>query len=328
MPFEPLTQSKTHIEQRFTAALHQIEKELNHHFARYIVRPALSKLKSIISGLNFSTLRKSVVISVSPFQEQVYYLNVPLKEKVVVGRVISARELVQLKKDERRYLLLILDHDKADLYLGQQHQLTPLLHNSARQEAIPAVAQNPMPVQEKPTKVCASTFLKSVDDGLHILQQAYQLPLLVMGRKNQLELFSQLTRNESYMTQLIEKEVLPHSKQGLHQVLQPFITIGWQRLYEKYLLLQLEHALSTGHIAVGVDEVWKAAHEKRTRLLVIEKDYAYPAYSAAGTNSLYTDDLQPVDVVDEAIETVLAGGGNVEFVEKGVLKDYLHMALI
>ena len=84
----------------------------------------------------------------------------------------------------------------------------------------------------------------------------------------------------------------------------------------------------------GINQVWKAASEKRGRLLVVEKNFIFPAQHGSSPDVIYNnDDLvqKPFyikDAVDDIIEKVLASGGDVEFVDEGILKDFSKIALI
>jgi len=96
--------------------------------------------------------------------------------------------------------------------------------------------------------------------------------------------------------------------------MQPYLK-DWQKIKEKDLLLQLERAMSKGKYTVGIKDVYKAASQKRGRLLIVEKNYFSPAFIGE------KDKLNPVeesmqnnliyikDVVDEIIEKVLENGG-------------------
>jgi len=79
---------------------------------------------------------------------------------------------------------------------------------------------------------------------------------------------------------------------------------------------------------------WKAALHKNCRLLVVEKDFVYPAYVNTNLNvghqigSFFNNPFYIKDAVDEVIEKILQNGGDAEFVENDVLTDYGRIALI
>jgi len=81
-------------------------------------------------------------------------------------------------------------------------------------------------------------------------------------------------------------------------------------------------------------DVWIEASNHKGRLLLVEKDYMYAAQYGGSKDSI-TWVSEPVknisfikDAVDDVMEKVLTDGGDVEFVDKGVLKQYGHIALV
>ncbi len=106
------------------------------------------------------------------------------------------------------------------------------------------------------------------------------------------------------------------------------------KLKERNLLLQIEAAKCRGQLAVGIQEVWNAAVEKKGKLLIAEKDILFPAQEAKvnhpvmATGYTQNNTLQDADVVYETIEKVLEDGGKIEFVENGRLRDYQQVVMI
>jgi ribosomal protein L7Ae-like RNA K-turn-binding protein len=78
------------------------------------------------------------------------------------------------------------------------------------------------------------------------------------------------------------------------------------------LLQQLDDARKTGKLAMGMKEVWNTATHRRGTLLLVEEDYP----------------VNSKEVIDDVIEKVLRSGGDVEFVQPGMLAAYQHIALI
>ena len=90
--------------------------------------------------------------------------------------------------------------------------------------------------------------------------------------------------------------------------------------------------MSVNRHASGIDQVWRAAFDKRCQTLLVETDFEYPAdlapqgdrllpYSGRGAAALD-------DAVDEVIERVLADGGEVFFYEPGVLDLHQRIAAV
>ena len=97
-------------------------------------------------------------------------------------------------------------------------------------------------------------------------------------------------------------------------------------------LARLDEAVSANRYASGVDQVWRAAFEKRCQMLLVETGFEHPAdvspqgdsllgYSGHGAAALD-------DAVDEVIERVIAAGGDVFFYDPGVLDLHQRIAAV
>src|SRR5262249_56019628 len=97
-------------------------------------------------------------------------------------------------------------------------------------------------------------------------------------------------------------------------------------------LVRLGEAVSANRHASGIDQVWRAAYEKRCQMLLVETGFEHPAdlapqsdrllpYSGRGAASLD-------DAVDEVIERVIADGGDVFFYDPGVLDLHQRIAAV
>ena len=67
--------------------------------------------------------------------------------------------------------------------------------------------------------------------------------------------------------------------------------------------------------------------------MVVEKDYVYAARLGGGADIIIPDDglnnaFYIKDAVDDVMQKVLENGGDVEFVDNGVLQNYGQVALI
>jgi hypothetical protein len=90
--------------------------------------------------------------------------------------------------------------------------------------------------------------------------------------------------------------------------------------------------VSLNRHASGIDQVWRAAYEKRCQVLLVETGLHHPAdvaperdrllaYSGRGAAALD-------DAVDEVIEKALSDGGEVFFYDPGVLDLHQGIAAI
>ena len=79
--------------------------------------------------------------------------------------------------------------------------------------------------------------------------------------------------------------------------------------------------------------MWRLAKDGRGHLLLVEKDFHYPArMDESGRHITPVDDVTGSDVmadaVDEIIDTVLSKQGRVVFLENGQLETHQSIALI
>ena len=97
-------------------------------------------------------------------------------------------------------------------------------------------------------------------------------------------------------------------------------------------LVRLNEAVSVNRHASGIDQVWRAAFEKRCQTC-----WSRPASSIPRTSLPQGDRLLPYtgrgaaaldDAVDEVIEKVIADGGEVFFYDPGVLDLHQRIAAV
>lgn len=175
--------------------------------------------------------------------------------------------------------------------------------------------------------------MQYVDNNLSIIIKAYQLPLMIAGTKKTCGHFQEVSKNNPFIVETIHGNYLSATEAQLKEVIKPYIS-DWQRIREKDLMLQLDRAIKSRKIAYGIKNVYKAATKGKGRLLIVERDYMFPALIGeaselkASENGLLSNAKYVKDVVDDVIEKVLLFGGDVEFVNNGCLQDHMHIALI
>jgi hypothetical protein len=153
------------------------------------------------------------------------------------------------------------------------------------------------------------------------------LPLFVVGDASVLNRYKIVTKNETHITQLIETRSGEVTVDDVKTALQPYI-INWGYIQMKHLHRRLDNALESGKIAVGINNVAKAANQRHAKLLVIEKGYTFPVVKVEQATALSANNALFTDAVDEVIERVISSGGEVAFADKNVLEGYQHIALI
>jgi hypothetical protein len=122
------------------------------------------------------------------------------------------------------------------------------------------------------------------------------------------------------------------SEVEIENALAPYLG-NWKKLKMDYLMQKIEKSADKGRLATGIKDVWRNACQRRGRILIVEKDYMFAAEQGASEDVIYkaeeSSKLSVIkDAVDDVIEKVLEHGGDVEFVDPGMLKDFDRIALV
>jgi hypothetical protein len=337
MPFEPKMGLKTELMHALDMAADKVERELLEQYPADMEVLMMRKLRSIIKNLNFNTHKKSIAIFLSPVFEKVLYLDIPVEEKIIIDESFEIRDLVYSKKQMHKYLLLQLSSKEYRIYLGNSEDFIRIVSNTpdaadAYINDAPERVANFSDNQER-KEILLDKFMHHADNALDIILQSYNLPLYVMGTQRVLGHFKKLTKHLGMVTGYVNGNYEEMTIPELKSVLEPYIT-DWQKVVQKDVLNKLDEAIGKQKLASGIRDVWREAAAKKGRLLLVEKNYMYAAEHGSSDEIIYKA-IEPFnkfsyikDAVDDIIEKVLENGGDVEFVEEGLLKDHHHIALI
>lgn len=337
MPFEPKMSLQTELAYRLKIATDKIGGELMANYPDDKAKPVLKKLQQVIRNLDYHTYKKSVAIFVSPLIEKVFYLDIAVEEKIIIDDSFEIRDLIYSKKQIHKYLLAVLSSKWTKVYLGNTTQFIPVILNVPDNVA---AYMNDIPEKvssygdtNKQKEILLDKFLQHTDNGLSILLQSYRLPLFIMGTARTLGHFKSLTHNARQVVEYIPGNFEDKTEPELQKIMQPYVA-DWKKIIQHDLLHQIDDAMSHKRLAVGIHDVWKAATHKKGRLLVVEKNYIYPAEQSADADIILSHEAGSnntfyiKDAVDDVIEKVLSSGGDVEFVEEGLLANYNRIVLI
>lgn len=337
MPFEPKMTLKAELAHSLKVAAGKVEKELQADYPDDIGQLVIQKLHNIIRELNFNTHKKSIAIYVSPVFEKVLYLDIPVEEKIIVDESFEIRDLVYSKKQLHKYLLLLLSGKESRMYLGNTTTFARIVSNTpesvyAYVNDVPEKTGNFSDMNER-KEIVMEKFLHHVDNGLDIILNAYHLPLFVLGTDRMLGHFKKITKHTRAVVEYIHGNYEEATLPELKKVVEPHVA-DWKKVMEKDLLNRLDEAEGQKKLAKGIKEVWREAMAHKSRLLVLEKNFMYAAQHGANESEIYKP-VEPYnkfsvirDAVDDLIEKVLESGGDVEFVDEGVLDKYQHIALV
>jgi hypothetical protein len=335
VPFEPKMSTRAQLQERLNCAMADAEAQLQNYPERATGQVMLN-LKTELSALDYTTYRKSIAVFACPDTSKTYYLDIPVNEKVIVDDSFEIRDLVYNKKEQQKYLLLLLSGQIAKIYLGGSGKLMKIVSNvpahigAYTNDISERVGNFSDPSHRK--EVLITKFLMHTDAGLGILLKAYPLPLFVMGNDKIIGHFRKISRNLKSIVEFVSADLINAPVEKISHVLQPHIA-DWNNVRQKHLMNKLDTAFNEGRMASGITDVWREAMQSKGRLLVVEKNYMVSAINRKGPIAKIDQPQLPRDqiirdAVDEIIEKVLASGGDVEFVDDGMLTDHERIALI
>lgn len=337
MPFEPKMSAKTEITQLLKFASDKVERELVENYPQDICTLIMQKLNALIKHLNFTTHKKSIAIFVSPVFEKVLYLDITVEEKIIIDESFEIRDLVYCKKQSHKYLVLLLSGKEAKMFIGNSTEFMRIISDTpetvdAYVNEVPERVANFSDVQSR-REIVMNKFLQHIDNSLDVILNAYHLPLFILGADRIAGHFKAITKHNAAVIEYIHGNYEEASEDKLKKLLEPYIA-DWNKVHQKNLLNKLEDAASKHKLAKGMKEVWKEAMQLKGKLLLVEKNYMFAAEHGMDELQIYKA-VKPYnnfsyikDAVDDVIEKVLENGGDVEFVDEDLLKDYEHIALL
>jgi len=335
VPFEPKMSIKRELEYKLKTAVGKIEKELLANYPSESAHAVITRLLHIISHLNFNTHKKSIAIFISPKVEKVFYLDVTVKEKIVIDDCFEIRDLINNKKQNKQYLILHLTGRHSKMYLAHNNKIDVIKSNVAGN--IYAYERD-MPERvrhfddpEKHKEILIEKFLHHMDDGLTMILAAFPLPVFIIGSEKILGHFKKITKNQSAIIEYVHGGHEDLKETEIAKIIDPHIA-DWNKVKQTTLIKQIDKAIDDHKLAYGIKEVLDAAIHKNCRLLILEKDFTYPINTAEDHEEKEKHESDHIfyvnDLVGAVIEKVLEFGGDVEFVDNDQLKDYNHIALI
>ena len=330
MPFEPKMKSKGELQKKVESVCSIVKSELLLHYPAEQCEGMMRRLNNAMAALDYLTYKRSVAIFISHSVERIYYLDLELKLKIVVGNPLHLTDLVRNKVENHGYLVLALDEKWTRIYRGTGTQFIRVVSNTAehvynyRRDSISTTA---IDANEKLLR-----FLQYTDESLSILLRSYPLPLFVIGTQRIIGKFRKVSANKGNIVGYISGNVEKSPEIAIRALVSPHVA-NWQLVKEHFLFNQMQAAEREGKLATGIGEVWKQANFKNGRILIVENGYMNDGMDGNKVRAIFRNAKAEnpfciSDEIDQLIEKVLQSGGDVEFVQDGSLDDYQRIALI
>ena len=337
VPFAPVITPKKTLDCSLKNIMGRVEAILTAGYTVEKAIPVIIKLRNLITSLNYSTHRKSIVIFVSPIIDRVYYLEAEMEEKIVIDPAFKFSDLVFCKKEKQEYLILLLSDNYCKMYLGDGTRLKLIKSNTlADSHFNENTGTNKEVYFSNTTKenVCIrNKFLLQMDKGLSIILKSYPLPVFVIGDEKIFRDFKAITVNDESLVEFIHGNCGETSESEMEGFIRYILTF-WKRLKQRHLLNQIEKAMTQHKLRAGIMEIFSASIQSKGKLLVVEKQMLKNLHASKANNILFKTGsvINEVffirDEADAIIKNVLENGTNIELIDDGQLEKYGNVALI
>jgi len=337
VPFSPKIALRAELKKDIKYAIDEAVRQIRNQYPDSLSVPVIEKLNNLSDELIIPSDKYGLVIYASPVYSKVYFLDVLPPARIVIDESFEIRDLLFSKKQMRRYLVFLLSSEKCRLLLHDGHHLLPVKMDSHASidayinDETERVSNFSDPVAYKTKQV--EKFIRQMDKELTQQIKDNQYPVFLMGSRTILGMFMSRTHNRNSLKGMVEGNFEKSSLSEIESALKIPVH-QWKCEEESSLLKQIDEAAGQQKLAVGIEEVWKEAYEKKGRLLIVEQDYKAAGEHVSGGKIVYKptgsqNDFQTsTDVVDDVMEMVIKNGGDVAFVDDGVLQNYGHIALV
>jgi hypothetical protein len=314
MPFDPKVTPRDQLERNLQEVVSEVSTEMETRYSREYAYPFLSVLRKLVAGLNYSTYKRSIAIFISASTSKLYYMDMPVDRHISIDRCFNMRYLAESRQQVGQFMFMVLSSGYMKVFLGSQGEFIRILSSPFATDASLANEES------------LDKFMRYADSVLVNLFECYPFPSFVLASEETAAHFKRLTTNARHIVGYIDGNFEDATEHFLHEAVLPHIE-NWDDIRQTHLLNQLANAQISGKLAMGMRAVYRKVSARKGQLLVVEKNYTLPL-KAFSTQASRERPPYIGDAVDVVIEKVLENGGDVEFVNEGMLLPYRKIALI
>lgn len=337
LPCHSIFSSRAALKHRIKIALENTRRLLFKNYTAEMALAVMNRLEKLQLRVNYNIRQQSLALLASPHKSKLFYLDQPVEERIVIGDYFAIRDLVADSKQLRQYLVLILSEQHCQFYLASEAQFSALKTEHPT-EVYAYVNEKPEQVanfSDAATRreIVIDKFLEHMDQELSRILSRYPLPVFILGPEKVVGHFKAHSRHLPQTAGYIHGNYEAASEQALRTLIQPYLE-AWRQHNGSILLTGLETAADEKKLSIGVLDAWTAAWQNNAHLLVVERNYRFPARRTDSPYHIRPEDSPEdnpfciQDAVDVLIGQVISQGGDVEFLDDGALAQYDHVALI
>lgn len=307
----------------------------------------IKNIELLVDQIDYTHSKEGIGLYVSPNTAKLVKFPFPVIEKIKADTVFDRRDLLYYSNTIIDYCILSISKKHIQLFNAKGEEIIEL-----KNEDFPIDYKETYEYEKssRGTSFGNSAFKdferdKSVMEEIRLtdlLRKADQLltkyvndhiPLIISGGKKEVRDFLKIT---SQKKRVIGKVIGNYNFNGDTRL----AALSWQQVeaYQKKQndthLLNLYELVGKDQLAVGIEEVWKAAKEGKGLELLVEKDFEHHGFVSANGFEMREHELVGEneyiftgDIVEKLIRTVKEKKGKVIFMENGTLKDFNGVAL-
>lgn len=299
----------------------QAERRLAVELPAREIAEAIGALRALAADITESPTGSGVALFCGAEVLEAYRLPLAPDARVVIDPTFATRDLARAVLDNPPYRLLTLAAGTARLYLGTgtdlHEQLThgfPFDTTAARSTADRRGHLHQGERTHDDSRRW-DWFIRQVDTAAASDRRGRDLPLILAAAEPLASRYRRLARHPIIGT--VAGNHQRTTKARLADLARPVIDDHLAR-QRRAALDELEDAVNRRRVVVGINDVWRAAHDRQIVRLLVDPDYRYPALPAPDGRSLTpsADPEHPAvvdDAVDEIIEAVARHGGSTCF---------------
>jgi thymidylate kinase len=261
--------------------------------------------------------------------------RVKVRERVVIDDTFATRDLVAMLENTWRHWVVSIA--KRTRLLGGDGQrldevenaLFPMIYN----DAVPVTDERgrPAPHEFHIEEERRLKFLRQIATNLAETLKRDPRPVVVIGVQRNISAFMESVHETvaDAVIGTVEGNFDFASPAEIAAVVEPVLEEEHRRAQQR-ALAEIDGALSARRFASGLEECWELAPLGRIAHLMVEEDFFAPARTVDG-RLLPPEEPEGkfvTDAVDDLVEAVLRGDGQVTFVPDGSLQEYGRVAAV
>lgn len=349
LPMHRLSPDRIKDSEAVTSAVNQVEMYLLTHFQKTDkeVASLIKSIDGIVETIDYTHSKDGIGIFVSPHISTFMKFPFPVEEKINVAETFDIRDILYYMNTIIDYHVLSISKKHIRLLKGKGEELQeikdsnfPVTYVEMYEYDKPSLGtsfgSSTLKEYEKDKSVMEEIrlidFLRKTD---HVLEKyiSSNSPLIISGGAKEINDYLTATKHKK---RIIGKVMGSYNFNGGVQLAWHTWNqiIAYQTKKNETMLLKLRELVGKKLLAVGLEEVWKVSHQAKGLRLIVEKDYECHAFITSDNQELKFQKpfgrkkyIYIRDAVERILKTVRAKGGEIVFVENGLMKDFIKIAL-